>query len=104
MPSVVFDTSVLIPLILPASRSTRLFLRLEAAGWQVVVSPQILKETREKLKTKRSVRQWLQLSVADIDQFLDVVLPGKHERCPACGKPMAQYPPTQKTTRSLRQP
>jgi putative PIN family toxin of toxin-antitoxin system len=82
MPSVVFDTSVLIPLILPASRSTRLFLRLEAAGWQVVVSPQILKETREKLKTKRSVRQWLQLSDADIDQFLDVVLPGKTRAVP----------------------
>jgi hypothetical protein len=32
MPSVVFDSSVLIPLILATSRSTGLFLRLEAAG------------------------------------------------------------------------
>jgi hypothetical protein len=48
MPSVVFDSSVLIPLILETSRSTGLFLRLEAAGWHVVVSPQILRETREK--------------------------------------------------------
>lgn len=76
MPSVVFDSSVLIPLILPASRSTRLFLRLEAAGWPVVVSPQILSEVREKMKTKQSVRKWLKLSEPEIDRFLDVVLPG----------------------------
>jgi putative PIN family toxin of toxin-antitoxin system len=77
MPSVVFDSSVLIPLILPASHSTRLFLRLEIAGWHVVVSPQILRETREKMSTKKSLRQWLKLSDAAIHQFLDVVLPGK---------------------------
>jgi predicted nucleic acid-binding protein len=29
------------------------------------------------MKTKRSVRQWLKLSDAEIDQFLDVILPGK---------------------------
>jgi putative PIN family toxin of toxin-antitoxin system len=80
MPSVVFDSSVLIPLFLPASRSTRLFLRLETAGWHVVVSPQIVDETREKMKTKRSVRQWLKLSESEIDRFLDVVLPGKTRR------------------------
>jgi putative PIN family toxin of toxin-antitoxin system len=77
MPNVVFDSSVLIPLILEASRSTHLFLRLEIAGWHIVVSPQILRETREKMKTKQSLRRWLKLSEADIDQFLDVVLPGK---------------------------
>lgn len=77
MPVVVFDSSVLIPLILEASRSTRLLLRLEAAGWHVVASPQILRETREKMKTKQSLRRWLKLSDAEIDQFFDVVLPGK---------------------------
>jgi predicted nucleic acid-binding protein len=29
------------------------------------------------MKTKRSTRQWLKLSEAEIDQFLDVALPGK---------------------------
>ena len=29
------------------------------------------------MKTKPSLRQWLKLSEADIDQFLDIVLPGK---------------------------
>ena len=58
MPTVVFDTSVLIPLILKASHSTRLFLRLRGAGWHVAVSPQIMAEAREKMETKRSVREW----------------------------------------------
>jgi predicted nucleic acid-binding protein len=80
MPSVVFDSSVLIPLILLASRSTRLLLRLETAGWHVAVSPQIVGETPEKMKTTRSVRQWLKLSESEIDRFLDVVLPGKTRR------------------------
>lgn len=47
---VVFDTSVLIPLIIPASRSTRLFSRLERAGWQVAVSPQILEHDFEGVR------------------------------------------------------
>jgi predicted nucleic acid-binding protein len=34
------------------------------------------------MKTKRSVRQWLKLSDADINQFLDVVLPGKTRMVP----------------------
>jgi predicted nucleic acid-binding protein len=80
MPGVVVDTSVLIPLILPASHSTRLFLRLEAVGWHIVVSPQILAETREKMKTKRATHQWLKLSEAEIDHFLDLVLPGRTRR------------------------
>jgi hypothetical protein len=40
-PVVVFDSNVLIPLILKASLSTRLFLRLDAAKWEVAVSPRM---------------------------------------------------------------
>lgn len=50
-PIVVFDTNVLITLPLAASRSTRLFLRLDAAGWKVAASPQILIELADKLHT-----------------------------------------------------
>jgi putative PIN family toxin of toxin-antitoxin system len=96
MPSVVFDTSVLIPLILPASWSTRLFLRLEAASWQIVVSPQILDETREKMKTKRSTRRWLKLSDAEIDRFLDVILPGKTRHVPGVLQAPGAVPPDHK--------
>jgi len=82
MPTVVFDTSVLIPLILKASRSTRLFSRLRAAGWHVAVSPQIVAETREKMETKRSVREWLKMSDEEINTFLDQDLPGKTRALP----------------------
>ena len=75
-PVVVFDTNVIIPLIIEASHSTRLFLRLTAADWRIAVSPQVLAETRAKMKTKRSVRQWLKMSEKQIDTFLDVSLPG----------------------------
>jgi len=67
---VVFDTNVLIPLLLPASQSTRLFLRLEAAGWRVAASPQILQEVRKKVRTKESVRNWIRLSDEEIEVFL----------------------------------
>ncbi len=82
MPTVVFDSSVLIPLIVKASHSTRLFLRLEAAGWQVAVSPQLVAETREKMETKRSVREWLKMSDEEVDRFLDEELPGKTRALP----------------------
>ncbi len=75
-PVVVFDTNVIIPLILEASHSTRLFLRLTKAEWRIAASPQLLAETRAKMKTKRSVRQWLKMSEEQIDIFLDVTLPG----------------------------
>ena len=74
---VVFDTNVLIPHILPASLSTRLFDRLEAAGWEVAASPQILDETRDKLLHSQSLRKWLKLSDEDIDEFVLVDLPAK---------------------------
>ena len=79
---VVFDTNVLIPLVLTASRSTRLLSRLRAAGWHVAVSPQILAEVREKMLTKEPLRQWLELSAAEISAFLNRDLPGKTRAVP----------------------
>ena len=67
---VVFDSDVLIPMILPASRSARLYERLRVAGHKIAISPQILDEVREKLRTKKSVRDWLELSDKDIEQYL----------------------------------
>jgi putative PIN family toxin of toxin-antitoxin system len=67
---VVFDTDVLIPLILPASRSTRLFSRLTAAGHQLGISPQILEEVQEKMRTSAKLRKWLALPDNDIEKFL----------------------------------
>lgn len=68
---VVFDTDVVIPMILPASRSARLFLRLTAAGHTVALSPAILEEVREKLLTDEDVRDWLALTNKDIKMFLE---------------------------------
>ncbi len=70
MPVVVFDANVLIPLIVSASSSARLFLRLRAAGWAVAASPQILLEVADKLRTKESLRKWLDLPEEKIELFL----------------------------------
>lgn len=67
---VVFDTDVLIPMILPASRSARLFSRLRAAGHNVALSPQILVEVREKLLADEGVRDWLELPDEDLEAYL----------------------------------
>jgi uncharacterized protein len=67
---VVFDADVLIPMILPASRSTRLFQRLKAAGHVVATSPQILDEVAEKLLTGQKLRDWLELPERDIRAYL----------------------------------
>jgi len=78
----VFDTNVLIPLILEASRSTRLFRRLRASGHKVATSPEILEEVREKMLTSSTLRKWLALPGDEIVQFLEdlaticVVVPG----------------------------
>ena len=56
---VVFDSNVLIPMILSASRSTRLFYRLDAAGWEIAGTPQLLAEVEDKLRSKASLRKWL---------------------------------------------
>ena len=74
---VVFDSNVLIPAILPASLSTRLFDRMETANWIVAASPQLLAEVRDKLETKVSLQKWLGLSDDAITEFVDTTLPGK---------------------------
>lgn len=71
----VWDSSVLIPLILPQSKSAALYSRLDSAGWPVAATPAILKEVREKLQTKPSLQRWLNLTDEDIAQFVDIVLP-----------------------------
>jgi putative PIN family toxin of toxin-antitoxin system len=71
----VWDSSVLIPLILPRSKSTAIFSRLAAAGWVVAATPSIITEAREKLKTKEPLRKWLGLSDEDIAEFVDHILP-----------------------------
>lgn len=69
---VVFDTNVLLPLGLASGRSAsaRLLSRLRAAGHRVVISAQILAETAEKLRTKKALRKWLELTDEDIEQFI----------------------------------
>lgn len=79
---VVFDSDVLIPLILPASRSTHLLDRLRTAGHRVAASMAILDEVALKLRTKAALRKWLDLADEEIEEFLAVlpmlliVLPG----------------------------
>lgn len=68
---VVFDSNVLIPLILPASRSTLLMNRLEEAGHKVAAAPAILEEVADKLRTKKTLREWLDLPDKDIEQFIN---------------------------------
>lgn len=67
---VVFDTDVLIPMILPASRSAHLYARLLAAGHKVAISPAILEEVREKVLTDAGVRDWLELPDKDLETYL----------------------------------
>ncbi|MGM0489571.1 MAG: putative toxin-antitoxin system toxin component, PIN family [Planctomycetota bacterium] len=72
-----FDTNVLIPLLLPASHSTRLLDRLDRAGWRVALSPQILAEVADRLRHKSALRRWLELPDDDIDEFVGQDLPAK---------------------------
>ena len=71
----VWDSSALIPLILPQSKSSALYSRLDNAGWIIAATPAILEEVREKLKTKPSLRRWLCLDDEDIAEFVGNVLP-----------------------------
>jgi putative PIN family toxin of toxin-antitoxin system len=68
--NVVFDANVLIPLMLDVSRSTRLFFRLKADGHSIVASPAILEEVASKLRTKQSLRKWLDASDEQVGRFL----------------------------------
>src|SRR5689334_16531776 len=70
---VVFDTNVLIPLSIKASRATRIFSRLTAASWSIAASPAMLDEVAEKMRTKDTLRRWLKLSDRDIESFLTLL-------------------------------
>ena len=72
---IVWDSSVLIPLILPRSKSSALYARIDAAGWLIAATPPILEEVRVKLTTKPSLRKWLGLSDEDLAEFVDNLLP-----------------------------
>ena len=67
---VVFDTNVLIPMILDVSRSTRILRRLRAVGHRVGTTQAILEEVEDKLRTKRSLRKWLDTADDEIDNFV----------------------------------
>jgi putative PIN family toxin of toxin-antitoxin system len=67
---VVFDSNVLITLSIAASRAAHVFARLRAGGHRVAVSPQILAEVGEKMRTKPSLRKWLRLTDEEIEGFL----------------------------------
>ncbi len=71
----VWDSNALIPLILPQSKSSALYSRLDAAGWIVAATPPILDEVRDKLQTERSLKSWLGLGDADVAEFVDNILP-----------------------------
>lgn len=66
----VFDTSALIPLILPASQSTRLFYRLRADRHRVALTEPIYDELADELRTNKRLRSWMRRSDEEISQFL----------------------------------
>ena len=70
---VVFDVNVLIPLILPKSRSTRLLERLTTLGHRVALTPSILADVSDKLRNKASLRKWLGVDDKKIEQFIDAL-------------------------------
>lgn len=66
----VFDTNVLIPLILPASRSTGLFNRLRASSHRVALTEPIYDELEYELRTNERLRAWMRKLDDEITQFL----------------------------------
>ena len=88
----VWDSSVLIPLTLPRSKSSALYSRLDHAGWVVAATPAILEEVREKLRTKQTLRKWLSLSDEDITDFVDNVLPALVRMYPGSATAMGAVP------------
>jgi putative PIN family toxin of toxin-antitoxin system len=67
---VIFDTSVLLPAILPASQSRRLLRKVQELGGAVAISPQISSEVAAHLKHDRRLREWLGVTEEQIDRFL----------------------------------
>ena len=66
----VFDTNVIVPLILPNSTSQRLLTAIHESGGEAAVSPQILDEVARVLRTKPRLRQWLNVSDERVEAFL----------------------------------
>lgn len=95
--AVVFDANVLIPLAIPSgkSRSTGLLNRLRAGGHLVAISPELLAEVAEKLRTKRTLRKWLGLSDEEIEEFLRELpkLLGRRLRKPLTIVPVVEADP-----------
>lgn len=69
-PFVVLDVNVLIPLLLPASKSTRPLKRLHAQRFRVATTPAPLADVEGKLRTKQSLRKWLGVDDQRVTRFL----------------------------------
>src|SRR5690606_5009621 len=67
---VLFDSSVIIPLLVPRSRSARLLRQLHTSGHRAVIAPEILREVGDKLRGKGPLRRWLGVTDTDVEQFI----------------------------------
>lgn len=67
---VVFDVNVLIPLLIPASRSSLLLAQLTSRGYRVATTPALLADVERKLRTKHSLRKWLGVDDERIAWFM----------------------------------
>ncbi len=70
---VLFDASVVIPMIADSSLSARLAGRPWDGGHEVVISPAILEEVRKKLFESKSLRRWLAKHDDDLRTFLGLL-------------------------------
>lgn len=68
---VLFDTSVVIPMIVDVSLSNRLFERLLTGGHEIVVSQAILSETKRNYDSIAGLRRWHSKDDEAIQRFLD---------------------------------
>jgi putative PIN family toxin of toxin-antitoxin system len=71
---VVWDVNVLIPLMVPASLSSRLLERQTALDYRIAITPLIWEDVRRKLMTKESLRRWLGAGDEDVAHFLAKLL------------------------------
>lgn len=67
---VVLDVNVMIPLLIPASRSTRLVVKLAQHGIKAAATPALLADVERTLRTKPSLRKWLNVDDELISRFL----------------------------------
>jgi putative PIN family toxin of toxin-antitoxin system len=70
---VVFDSDVLIPMILGASKSKYLADRLRSAGHGIASSPEIQAEVADKLRSKPGLRKWLDHTDDEIEDYIDTL-------------------------------